>query len=108
MRGQDMFGVGVTRDGDVMYQAGTSEILGIVSSSVTPTAGVIVFPPYDGIVVHAAPTQAGDAALQWFSGLLGLTPGQASELASTTRPSDAVPLFLPHLQGERAPVWDAV
>ena len=102
-----MFGVGVTRDGDVMYQAGTSEILGIVSSSVTPTAGVIVFPPYDGIVVHAAPTQAGGAALQWFSGLLGLTPGQASELASTTRPSDAVPLFLPHLQGERAPVWDA-
>jgi xylulokinase len=101
-----MFGVGVMRDGDAMYQAGTSEILGIISSRLTPTAGAIVFPPYDGIVLHAAPTQTGGAALEWFSDLLEITPGEASTLAATARPSDAVPLFLPHLEGERAPVWD--
>jgi xylulokinase len=90
-----------------MYQSGTSEILGIVSSSITPTPGVIVFPSYDGIVIHAAPTQAGGGALQWFSDVLGTTAEQACELAGHAPPSSAVPLFLPHLQGERAPIWDA-
>jgi xylulokinase len=100
-----MFG-GVVDDGDVMYQSGTSEILGIVSSSVYPTPGVILFPPYEDIVLHAGPTQSGGAALEWFSSLLGTTSAQTVMLASQVSPSDAVPLFLPHLQGERAPVWD--
>ena len=102
-----MFGVGVVADGDAMYQSGTSEIPGIVSSTVNPTPGVIVFPPYEGIVMHAAPTQSGGAALSWIAGVLGRDVRAAAELAATIRPSDAVPLFLPHLQGERAPIWDS-
>lgn len=102
-----MFGVGVVGDGDAMYQSGTSEIPGIVSSTIHPTPGVILFPPYEGIVMHAAPTQSGGAALQWFAGVLGKSPAEVSMLASGIAPSDAVPLFLPHLQGERAPLWDA-
>ncbi|HQZ11706.1 MAG TPA: FGGY-family carbohydrate kinase [Devosia sp.] len=102
-----MFGVGVVADGDAMYQSGTSEIPGIVSSTINPTPGVILFPPYEGIVMHAAPTQSGGAALQWFAGVLGKSPAELSMLASGIAPSDAVPLFLPHLQGERAPLWDA-
>ena len=102
-----MFGVGVVEDGDAMYQSGTSEIPGIVSSRINPTPGVILFPPYEGIVMHAAPTQSGGAALQWFANMLGKSPAELSMLASGTAPSDAVPLFLPHLQGERAPLWDA-
>lgn len=102
-----MFGSGVLNDGDAMYQSGTSEILGIVSSTVNVVPGVIVFPPYQGIVLHAAPTQSGGAALQWLSDLLGMTPAQLSVLAAESEPSEAVPLFLPHLQGERAPIWDA-
>ena len=102
-----MFGVGVVADGDVMYQSGTSEIAGIVSSRVNPTPGVILFPPYEGIVMHAAPTQSGGAAVAWFAGVLGRTPTELSELAQTVVPSSAVPVFLPHLQGERAPLWDS-
>lgn len=102
-----MFGVGVVSDGDAMYQSGTSEIPGIVSSTVNPTPGVILFPPYEGIVMHAAPTQSGGAALSWFANVLGKTPADLSALAAKVGPSDAVPLFLPHLQGERAPIWDA-
>ncbi len=102
-----MFGTGVVADGDAMYQTGTSEIPGIVSANVTPTPGVIVFPPYEGIVLHAAPTQSGGAALSWLGGVLSKTPAEMSALAATTPPSDAIPLFLPHLQGERAPLWDA-
>jgi len=102
-----MFGVGVVREGDAMYQSGTSEIPGIVSSRVVPTPGVILFPPYQGIVMHAAPTQAGGAALGWLGTMLGQGPAELSTLAAAIGPSDAVPLFLPHLQGERAPIWDS-
>ena len=102
-----MFGVGVVSDGDAMYQSGTSEILGIVSATVNPTPGVILFPPYEGIVMHAAPTQAGGAALSWFANVLEKTAPDLSAFAGSIGPSDAVPLFLPHLQGERAPLWEA-
>ncbi len=102
-----MFGVGAGVDGDAMLQSGTSEIAGIVSSAVHPTPGVILFPAYEGITMHAAPTQTGGAALSWFSGVLGKTPAELSALVAATEPSDAVPLFLPHLQGERAPIWDS-
>ncbi len=102
-----MLGLGVVSEGEAMYQSGTSEILGVVSSAVNATAGVILFPPYQDIVMHAAPTQSGGAALEWFSRVLGATPAQVSVLAAGSGLSDAVPLFLPHLQGERAPVWDA-
>lgn len=102
-----MFGVGVVRNGDAMYQSGTSEIPGIVSSTVNPTPGVILFPPYEGIVMHAAPTQAGGAALAWLGAILGREPAEMSRLAAEIGPSSAVPLFLPHLQGERAPIWDS-
>lgn len=102
-----MFGVGVVADGDAMLQSGTSEIAGIVSSRVNPTPGVILFPPYEGITMHAAPTQAGGAALAWFANVLGRSPGEVAELAATAEADSAVPLFLPHLQGERAPLWDA-
>ena len=101
-----MFGVGVVRDGDAMYQSGTSEMLGIISPRHLPTPGVIVFPPYEGIVLHAAPTQAGGASLAWLAALLGQDAGALSTLVAATPPSASVPLFLPHLQGERAPLWD--
>lgn len=102
-----MFGVGVAAEGDAMLQSGTSEIAGIVSSDVSPTPGVILFPPYEGITMHAAPTQSGGAALAWFGNVLGRTPADLSALAGSVEPSPAIPLFLPHLQGERAPIWDA-
>ncbi|WP_299723358.1 FGGY family carbohydrate kinase [Devosia sp.] len=100
-----MFGVGVVANGDAMYQSGTSEIAGIVSSTIVPTPGVILFPAYEGITMHAAPTQTGGAALGWFAQVLGRTPGETAALASTAQGS--VPFFLPHLQGERAPLWDS-
>jgi len=103
-----MFGVGVAADGDAMLQSGTSEIAGIVSSVVHPTPGVILFPTYEGITMHAAPTQTGGAALSWFAGVLGKTPAELSALIGDTDPSGSVPLFLPHLEGERAPIWDSI
>jgi len=102
-----MFGVGVHRPGSAMYLSGTSEIMGIVSPSRVPTPGVIAFPTYEGITLHAAPTQSGGASIAWLSDLLGKDPEELSALAATLGRNERVPLFLPHLQGERAPVWDA-
>jgi xylulokinase len=102
-----MFGCGVVADGDAMYQSGTSEIPGVVSSRVVPTPGVVLFPPYEGIRMHAAPTQSGGAALTWLSALVGRGPAELSALAQTCEPSANLPIFLPHLAGERAPIWDS-
>jgi xylulokinase len=101
-----MFGIGVVRDGDAMYLSGTSEVPGILSPNLVPTPGVIVFPSFMGITLHVAPTQSGGASLDWLSALLGHRPDALTALAEGTPASASVPLFLPHLQGERAPLWD--
>lgn len=102
-----MFGCGVVAEGDVMYQSGTSEVPAIISSKVVPTHGVVLFPPYQGIRMHAAPTQSGGASITWLSNLLGRMPEDLFSLAGAVEPTASIPIFLPHLAGERAPIWDA-
>lgn len=101
-----LLGAGVSEDGQGLYLSGTSEILGIVSSRRTPVPGVIAFPKCEGIVLHAGPTQSGGASVEWVAKLLNCTASEISELASRIDLSKPVPVFLPHLEGERAPLWD--
>jgi xylulokinase len=100
-----LIGLGVVREGQGMYLSGTSEVTGLISATVRPEPGVITFPPWAGITLHAGPTQAGGASLDWLSRLLGRDAGELVKAAAEITP--ASPLFLPHLQGERAPLWDA-
>jgi xylulokinase len=101
-----LLGAGVCNEGDALYLSGTSEILGIVSSQKKPTPGVIAFPTCEGIVFHAGPTQSGGASIAWLQRLFGKTPEDISKLAQQAN-LEHTPLFLPHLEGERAPLWDA-
>jgi xylulokinase len=101
-----VLGSGVSQQGEGVYLSGTSEVVGIVSRHKVPTAGVIAFPECTGIVLHAGPTQAGGASIEWVSQLLGRTPENLSQLVSKADHNAATPIFLPHLQGERAPLWD--
>lgn len=101
-----ILGAGARRDGDAVYLSGTSEVLGLVSETRIPTPGVIAFPKCEGIVLHAGPTQAGGASVAWLSQLLGRPPGELSSLVEHGDADKATPIFLPHLQGERAPLWD--
>lgn len=101
-----MFGLGVSREGQAMYLSGTSEVLGLIAKARAGTPGVVVFPDWRDITLHAAPTQAGGASLTWASRLLGRTIAKLSALASKAIISPDSPLFLPHLEGERAPLWD--
>lgn len=100
-----LFGLGVAQNGQAMYLSGTSEVLGILSPDLAPQPGIITFPEWRGLRLHAAPTQSGGASLDWVARLIGKTAAEAAALASDV--SDDTPLFLPHLQGERAPLWDA-
>ncbi len=102
-----LFGCAVTHDQHGVYLSGTSEILGIISPSVTPTAGVLVMPPSHDITLHVGPTQSGGSSQMWFCNLMSIEPSQMAELASSHEADRPYPLFLPHLQGERAPLWDA-
>ncbi|MFM2280976.1 MAG: hypothetical protein RLZZ444_3207, partial [Pseudomonadota bacterium] len=101
-----LFGTGTLADGEAMYLSGTSEIIGIVSPERNPVPGVIAFPTIEGITMHAGPTQAGGASIAWLGHLLGRTPAELSALAETTDRTRRMPIFLPHLQGERAPLWN--
>lgn len=101
-----MYGTGVPGKGQAMYMGGTSEVLGIVSSSGVPTAGVLTFPTYRNMTLHAGPTQSGGASLLWCAQLLGREPDDLVRAIEGLDFSKPAPLFLPHLQGERAPIWD--
>jgi xylulokinase len=101
-----MFGTGVAREGQAMELSGTSEVLGLISSTRIPEPGVITFPPWRGITLHAGPTQSGGASLDWLGRIMGQTPAALAVLAEGAVIAPDSPLFLPHLQGERAPLWD--
>ncbi len=102
-----LVGTGGAEEGTSVYLSGTSEVIGVSSQTVVPTPGAIVFPDYDGIRVHAAPTQSGGDAKVWFAETNRLSLDEMTSLVAKTTPSVATPLFLPQLQGERAPLWDA-
>ena len=101
-----LLGAGVSENGQALYLSGTSEILGIVSSQKAPVPGVIAFPRCEGITLHAGPTQSGGASVEWLSRLLDKSTSEISALAARADTTKPLPLFLPHLEGERAPLWD--
>ncbi|MEO1313875.1 MAG: FGGY family carbohydrate kinase [Pseudomonadota bacterium] len=102
-----LVGTGGACEGATIYLSGTSEIMGISSATVVPTPGAIVFPECNGLRLHAAPTQSGGDAKMWFAQTVGLTLEGMSQMVAETPRSTATPLFLPQLEGERAPLWDA-
>jgi xylulokinase len=101
-----MFGLGVAQAGQAMYLSGTSEVLGLISDTRAGTPGVVTFPHWRGLTLHAGPTQSGGASLAWLSRLIGRDVTALSDLAAAAPITVDSPVFLPHLDGERAPLWD--
>lgn len=102
-----MFGLGVATDGQGFYLSGTSDVLGLISSHGTGAAGIVTFPEWRGLRLHAGPTQSGGASLEWLSQVVGQQVDALARLAGAAEVTAQGPLFLPHLQGERAPLWDS-
>ncbi|EAR50174.1 xylulokinase [Oceanicola granulosus HTCC2516] len=101
-----MFGLGVAEEGQGMYLSGTSDVLGLIAGGGAGAAGIVSFPAWRGIRLHAGPTQSGGGSLAWLAGLLGGEVAELGRRAETVRIGRDAPLFLPHLAGERAPLWD--
>ncbi|MEN0000624.1 MAG: FGGY family carbohydrate kinase [Pseudomonadota bacterium] len=101
-----MFGLGVAAEGQAMYLSGTSEVLGLISGQGAGYPGIITFPTWRGIRLHAGPTQSGGASLTWLSGIMRGDIADLIALAEDVEFRPDSPLFLPHLEGERAPLWD--
>ncbi|WP_167132617.1 xylulokinase [Paramicrobacterium chengjingii] len=84
---------------------GTSEIIGISDYSASPADGLYLVPqPVAPLALSYGPTQSGGSALVWISRILGLSVADALDAAS--RSSGTPPVFVPYLNGERAPLWN--
>ena len=101
-----IFGSGITKPGLGMQVGGTSEIIAMASDGGPGARGVVTFAPWRGLRVHAGPTQAGGDALRWAAVQLALAQAETLDLAATSEPASRGLVFLPQLQGERAPLWD--
>nr|WP_225955164.1 FGGY-family carbohydrate kinase [Kibdelosporangium phytohabitans] len=87
-----------------MVLCGTSLVVAGASAASATAAGIVTFPPYDGVSVHAGPTQAAGDAVRWWSQVSGLDI--PSVFTSAESGSSGV-VFTPYLMGERAPLWDS-
>jgi xylulokinase len=101
-----LFGAGIHQSGQGVYISGTSEIIALTGARVG-APGVVTFPDAAGLTVHAGPTQSGGDALRWWGDAIGRDVAGVIENATMADRSGRPILFLPHLEGERAPLWDS-
>ncbi len=100
-------GVGAVAPGLAYDVAGTSEAVGLITAASAHVDGLVTLPWTETAFQLGGPTQAGGDAARWAFDTLRL-PGALSdavERAGRIAPSRALPIFLPYLAGERAPVW---
>jgi xylulokinase len=102
-----LFGSGARGAGDGAYISGTSEIIALIADKPGQAPGIVSFIPVDGWHVQAGPTQSGGDTLRWLSTLFGQSYETILQMAANVDRSAADAIFLPHLQGERAPFWDS-
>ncbi len=102
----NLYGSGATNAGDAIEVTGTCEIVGSLSNTTTLVPGVCYFPKIDGLYVHAGPTKSGGASQLWMCKVFGIDIKEFVELAESVEPGADGLIFLPYLEGERAPLWD--
>jgi xylulokinase len=73
-----------------------------------PAATALLTAPIPGAPHWAVfgPTQASGGALEWACRLIATEPAAAGALAAQAPPGADGLVFLPYLEGERAPIWD--
>jgi xylulokinase len=103
-----MLGTGCfARPGTAYAIAGTSEVIGTTVARATDDPRIQAAPgPVTEWTLLMGPTQTSGAAVQWAARLLGVEPVELSRLAAEAAPGASGLLFLPYLEGERAPLWD--
>jgi xylulokinase len=104
-------GMGALRSGFAYNISGTTDVLGVVSAIPTTAEGLMDVDWGCGLHHLGGPSQNGADTIAWVADLVA--PRSAAPLGDElgrllAAPRDAQPiLFLPYLQGERTPHWDA-
>ena len=114
-------GIGATAPGDVAITVGTSGAIRQMASKpkTDDKQEIFCYGVADNLWIMGGPTNNGGIAFQWMRDVLGekevelaLSGGESSydlltQRAATVSPGSDGLLFLPFLNGERAPYWDA-
>lgn len=102
----NLYGSGATEAGEGIEVTGTCEIVGSLSTETTPGTGACYFPKLDGLYFHSGPTKSGGASQMWMCDVLDVEIDEFVRLAESVKPGADGLIFLPYLEGERAPLWD--
>lgn len=93
-----LVGMGICNPGDMFDITGTSEHLGILEEKIRPETDMVSGPfIYEN--VHYGVTASSGASLS-----LGLSFSETVDIEKSLMKN--APVFLPYLNGERAPIWD--
>lgn len=93
-----LLGLGVLNVGEVFELSGTSEHLGVISSSLVKT-DMVSGPYFNGYATYGG-TKASGVACDFAMKNFGLDGVSANNIENNP------PIFLPYLTGERAPIFD--
>lgn len=101
-----MVAMGVMTEPSSFIITGTSAIVG-ASSSTPPKdgGGLYVIPDTCApLAVTYGPTQSSGSSVEWAANLLGVDSNEFIDLAVNSNSSE-LPIYLPYIDGERAPIW---
>lgn len=96
-----LLGMGVLEAGNLFDVSGTSEHLGVIEEHIHPDTELVSGPYLSGNVHYGVTASAG-ASLAYGMELFGY-----EEADPARNLEQKPPVFLPYINGERAPIWDA-
>jgi xylulokinase len=106
-----MLSSGLFGEDNVAFNStGTSEMAGVSKTDESISKGVYIFPKSltEEKSVCFGPTQSGGASLIWFAkNVLRTSFEEMIELANQSPAGSNGLIFLPYINGERAPIWDS-
>ena len=98
-----VLGSGIFEDGQAFDVTGTSEHIGVVTSSHHAAERLMCAPYLPGKELLYGVTSSGGGSLAWFSRFSGKS---INELLASAAAASSELIFLPYLDGERSPIWD--
>ena len=96
-----LLGMGIINEGDAFDITGTSEHLGLLSAKIPEKDDSLVCGPYFRHNAHYGVTQSSGKSLDF-----GMELYDFGKLDIEKCLSQSPPIFLPYVNGERAPIWD--
>lgn len=101
-----VLGSSTVTEGDAFNITGTSEHLGLVTSSIVKSPMLTCAPFLPGKFLLYGVTSCGGGSLPWYRKSFGREYKDLLSLAKAAPVGCASLFFLPYLAGERSPIWD--